>query len=111
MDLAAHFVALMTLVQTFRGRVNRQSAGRIVFPVLAVKFILELWALKHGINGWLWRWGSWGNYIFATLKAIPWFAKTLVLLMVTGRFAFGNDKSYIAHDEWLPRKRTKTNSC
>ena len=97
MDLAAHFLALMTLVQAFRGRVNRQATGRIVFPVLAVKAVLELDALQQR--------GVLGGYNYH-LKDILEVAKSLVFLIITFKLAFGKDKSYVAYDEWFPTSNT-----
>jgi len=106
MDLAAHFLALMTLVQAFRGRVNRQATGRIVFPVLAVKAALELDALQQpGVlgdgDGNVSVGGS-SHYNFR-LKDILEIAKSLVFLIITFKLAFGKDKSYLAPDEWFPK--------
>ncbi|KAL7527311.1 hypothetical protein ACHAWF_002129 [Thalassiosira exigua] len=102
-DLAVHFLALMTLVQTFRGRVNRQVAGRITFPVLAVKFALELGRLAREVSG-----GEDAIGPIFVVKEFLVIAKSVVFLMITGKLAFGKDSSYVAHDEWFPRKRQKS---
>mmetsp|Transcript_19188 Transcript_19188/g.32923 ORF Transcript_19188/g.32923 Transcript_19188/m.32923 type:complete len:140 (-) Transcript_19188:284-703(-) len=100
LDLAAHFVALMTLTQCFRGRLNRQSTGRVVFPVLAVKAASSL--LEE------WEKGGGGSLSF---KAIPVIAKTVVFLIITGKLAFGNDKSYVEPDEWFPKTKGHFQTC
>lgn len=100
MDLIAHFVALVTLVQTFRGRVNRQTCGRVVFPVLAVKFVLELELLRHKHQK------QDDSSAHIGLIDILTLVISVIFLTITANLAFGSDKSYVAHDEWLPKKKS-----
>ena len=103
LDLIAHMFALMTLVQTFRGRVNRQAAGRIVMPVLAVKVALDLDKMMKlqqqsgDVSN-----GQSSSYGLVDTLMI---AKTALFLFITAKLAFGKDKSYISQDEWFPKKK------
>lgn len=94
MDLTAHFVALMTLVLALRGRVNRQATGRVVFPVLAVKFVLEMEASQ-------WQQKQVSTFSVHEILVI---VKSVMFLIITAKLAFGKDTSYVASDEWLPKK-------
>jgi hypothetical protein len=100
LDLAAHFLALMTLVQTFRGRVNRQTAGRIVAPVLAVKAFLELQAMRRG----MWERGGLDVGSVGGLVDILGLAKTALFLFMTTKLGLGKDASFVGPDEWFPKQ-------
>ena len=109
-DLIAHMFALLTLVQTFRGRVNRQAAGRIVMPVLAVKVALDLdnmMKLQQQSDDVSNNDQSSSYSLVDTLMI----AKTAVFLFITAKLAFGKDKSYISRDEWFPKKKSVASSC
>mmetsp|Transcript_15476 Transcript_15476/g.23484 ORF Transcript_15476/g.23484 Transcript_15476/m.23484 type:complete len:149 (-) Transcript_15476:442-888(-) len=99
MDLAAHFLALLTLVQAFRGRVNRQATGRIVFPVLAVKAAFEFDKVD----------GSFGS--ISGVKGILALIKSVLFVIITAKLAIGKDKSYVAHDEWFPKNGKHVTTC
>lgn len=99
MDLAAHLLALLTLVQAFRGRVNRQATGRIVFPVLAVKAAFEFVKVDS----------SFGS--ISGVKGILALIKSVLFLIITAKLAIGKDKSYVAHDEWFPKNGKHDDTC
>ena len=100
MDLTAHFVALMTLILTFRGRVNRQTAGRVVLPVLVVKFMLEVEVLQrqHKVHD-----GE--TQIMLSRNDTLMFLKSVLFLTIIVKVAFfDKDTTCIACDEWLPMR-------
>lgn len=101
-DLLAHLVAMLTLVQTFRGRVNRQVAGRVTFPVLAVKLALQMESYsKIRLEE------EDGGSLESTTKQVASLIKSAIFLIITAKLAFGKDVSYVARDEWFPRKKKK----
>ena len=97
MDMTAYFIALMTLVLTFRGRVNRHMTGRIVLPVLTVKFMLEIQQLQQQRHQ-----GEHGKIELSNMETIM-FLKSVLLITITAKLAFGNDKSKVEANEWLPK--------
>jgi len=99
MDMTAYFIALMTLVLTFsfRGRVNRHIAGRIVLPVLTVKFMLEIQQLQQQRQQ-----GEHGKIELSNMETIM-FLKSVLLITITAKLAFGSDKSKVEANEWLPK--------
>ena len=97
MDMTAYFIALMTLVLTFRGRVNRHIAGRIVLPVLTVKFMLEIQQLQQQRQQ-----GEHGKIELSNMETIM-FLKSVLLITITAKLAFGSDKSKLEANEWLPK--------
>lgn len=97
MDMTAYFIALMTLVLTFRGRVNRHIAGRIVLPVLTVKFMLEIQQLQQQRQQ-----GEHGKIELSNMETMM-FLKSVLLITITAKLAFGNDKSKVEANEWLPK--------
>lgn len=99
LDLAAHALALLTLVRAFRGRVNRQTTGRVNAPVLAVKFAGEVDAALRRERG---R-GGVGTLVRDVLTV----AKALVFLIITTKLAFGRDRSYVGPNEWFPEDKDK----
>jgi len=96
-DMTAYFIALMTLVLTFRGRVNRHIAGRIVLPVLTVKFMLEVQQLQQQRHQ-----GEHGKIELSNMETMM-FLKSVLLITITAKLAFGNDKSKVEANEWLPK--------
>ena len=100
MDMTAYFVALMTLVLTFRGRVNRHIAGRIVLPVLTVKFMLEIQQLQQQRQQ-----GEHGKIELSNMETIM-FLKSVLLITITAKLAFGSDKSKVEANEWLPKSNS-----
>ncbi|KAL9180492.1 hypothetical protein ACHAXT_010945 [Thalassiosira profunda] len=103
-DLAAHFFALGALVLTFRGRVNRRSAARIVFPVLAVRFAMELEELQRAKAARVGGEGEAGGQVFS-LGEILLLTKSMMFVGITAKLAMGKDTSCIDHDEWLPKRQ------
>lgn len=99
MDMTAYFIALMTLVLTFRGRVNRHIAGRIVLPVLTVKFMLEIQQLQQQRQQ-----GEHGKIELSNMETIM-FLKSVLLITITAKLAFGN-KSKVEANEWLPKSNS-----
>jgi len=97
MDMTAYFIALMTLVLTFRGRVNRHIAGRIVLPVLTVKFMLEIQHLQQQRQK-----DEHGKIELSNMETMM-FLKSVLLITMTAKLAFGNDKSKVEANEWLPK--------
>jgi hypothetical protein len=101
LDLTFQIVALITLVRTLRGRVNRKRAGGIAFPTLLFKLLLQestrLSRRDHLPSMVV------SSPIMAT-KEILILMKSGVFLLITGKLAFGTDSSYLRHDEWLPSK-------
>ncbi len=112
LSLTAHLLALMTLVQTFRGRVNRQVAGRVVFPVLAVKFMLQLEGIQRR-QKFQQQQEQEGDVLgiqqILGVKEVLILIKSIVFIVITAKLAFGKDISYVEYDEWFPRK--KKHSC
>ena len=96
-DMTAYFIALMTLVLTFRGRVNRHIAGRIVLPVLTVKFMLEIQQLQQQRQQ-----GEHGKIELSNMETIM-FLKSVLLITITAKLAFGSVKSKVEANEWFPK--------
>ena len=101
MDLTAHFVALMTLILTFRGRVNRQTAGRVVLPVLVVKFMLEVEVLQrqHKVHD-----GGETQIMLSRNDTLMFLKSVLFLTIIVKVAFFDKDTTCIACDEWLPMR-------
>lgn len=97
LDLVAHALALCTLVLCASGRVNRQATGRVVAPILAIKFAGELDAA-------LWR-NDGRVSVWAFVRDFLVVAKALVFVINTSKLALGRDKSYVGPDEWFPGDR------
>ena len=101
MDLTAHFVALMTLILTFQGRVNRQTAGRVVLPVLVVKFMLEVEVLQrqHKVHD-----GGETQIMLSRNDTLMFLKSVLFLTIIIKVAFFDKDTTCIACDEWLPMR-------
>ena len=100
-DLLAHFIALMTLILTWRGRVNRQTAGRIVLPVIGVQFMIDLLVLQQNRQK-----NEVGKLELNGLETL-WFLKSVLFLTIVIKLAIGKDRSYVACGEWFPRRSSE----
>ena len=108
MDLAFQIIALITLMRTLRGRVNRKRAGGIAFPALLFKLLLHELTRRSRRDHQPSRVVS--SPIMAT-KEILILMKSGVFLLITGKLAIGTDSSYLRHNEWLPSKPFSSSSA
>lgn len=113
LDLAAHILALLTLLLAYRGRVRRNVAGKVVLPVMMVNLIKQLIAgnfvtfltnnnsdVESG-NAKMVEWSFFDNQSATGYDRLM-VLKSVLFCGVMARLAFQGVGTCVGENEWFP---------